>query len=49
MLVLRQLLTCIFQVSRWWKAEALKSNEAISSDLIFIIVFYVYACGYLAS
>ena len=40
MLVLRQELTCIFQVSRWWKAGALKSDEAISSDLK--LFYYAY-------
>ena len=40
MLVFRQVLTCIFQVSRWWKAGALKSDEAISSDLNLKLFFY---------
>ena len=33
MLVFRQVLTCIFQVSRWWKAGTLKSDEATVADL----------------
>ena len=34
MLVLRQVLTGIFQVSRSWKTGTLKCDEALSSDLI---------------
>ena len=51
MLVLRQVLTCIFQVSRWWEAGALTSDEAISSDLIqnFFIMCIVCLCMWLFS
>ena len=41
MLVLKQVLTCIIQVSRLWKTGALKCNETISSDLI-LKLFLLY-------
>ena len=44
MLVFRQVLTCILLVSRLWKAGALKSNEAISSNLILKLFCYCILC-----